>query len=328
VLGDDPDPALQRIVDRTHAATEVEYRHLTLPFDDYWKLGDFTAANDVFIEHAPRLAAEAVGVALERAGLSASDVDVIAAATVTGVSVPTLDARLVPILGLRQDVKRLPLVGLGCVAGATGLARVSELVRADPNSVAVLVATELCSLTIQHDDTSMANIVSAGLFGDGAAAVVIVGDARADSLGINGVQIKDSASFLFPDTERVMGWDVGSYGLRVVLAPTVPEIVSHDLRPLVEKFLAKHDLQLSDVKYWVAHPGGPKVLRALESALELDPSATALTWDSLRDVGNLSSASVLHVLDKRLSQTDLPPGPGLAIAMGPGFCAELVLLQW
>jgi alkylresorcinol/alkylpyrone synthase len=202
------------------------------------------------------------------------------------------------------------------------------MVRADPNSVAVLVATELCSLTVQHDDTSMANIVAAGLFGDGAAAVVVVGDERAASLDIRGVQVADSASFLFPDTERVMGWDIGSYGLRVVLAPNVPEIVSQELRSLVEKFLAKHDLQLSDVKYWVAHPGGPKVLRALELALELDPIATIHTWESLRQVGNLSSASVLHVLDKQLARHDSPPGPGLAVAMGPGFCAELVLLNW
>lgn len=332
LAGVDDDPvALSRLVHRTHAATGVESRHLVLALDEYEKLADFGAANDVFLAEAPPLAAHAVAGALARAGLaSASEVDLIAAATVTGIAVPTLDARVAPLLGLRPDVKRLPLAGLGCVAGAAGVARVADLLKGAPDAVAALVCAELCSLTLQGADSSMANIVAAGLFGDGAAAVVLAGDDRAAGLSPGtAVEVVDTASIQFPDSERVMGWDVGASGLRVVLAPTVPDLVRAELRSFVDAFLARHDLHVADVTHWVAHPGGPKVLRALEEALEIDPVHTAITWESLRQVGNLSSASVLHVLEQLLLSDRTRPGDlGLMVAMGPGFSAELVLLRW
>lgn len=320
---------LRQAISRTHAATTVEWRHLALPLPDYDKLDDFGACNDAFLREAPPLAARAVSLALERAGLTVNEVDLVVSATVTGVAAPSLDARLVPILGMRPDVKRMPLVGLGCVAGAAGVARVADYLAGHPDDVAVLVAVELCSLTLQRDDTSMANVVASGLFGDGAAAVVITGDGRRAPGARTGVGVRDSASHLFPDTERVMGWDVGASGMRVVLSPTVPDLVANELRPVVDSFLARHDLDVDDVRHWIAHPGGPKVLTALEDALDIDHAATALTWSSLRDVGNLSSASVLHVLEQTLDRS--PPGPrtpAVMLAMGPGFCAELVLLEW
>lgn len=314
---------------RTHEATTVEWRHLALPIADYDKLDDFGAANDAFLREAPPLAARAVDLALERAGLAPSDVDLVVSTTVTGVAAPSLDARLMPLLGLRPDVRRMPLVGLGCVAGAAGVARVADHLRGRPDDVAVLVSVELCSLTLQRNDTSMANVVASGLFGDGAAAVVMVGDARLRQLECGGVQVRDSLAHFFPDTERVMGWDVGASGMRVVLSPTVPDLVAHELRPVVDTLLARNGLAVEDIEHWVAHPGGPKVLRALEAALGIDDTLTALTWKSLRDVGNLSSASVLHVLEQTLFQSPAGSGrPGLLLAMGPGFCAELVLLEW
>ncbi len=320
---------LRSAIARTHAATTVQWRHLALPLADYDKLDDFGAANDAFLREAPPLAARAVALALERAGLAAHDVDLVVSTTVTGVAAPSLDARLMPLLDLRPDVKRMPLVGLGCVAGAVGVARVADYLRGHPDDVAVLVSAELCSLTLQQDDTSMANVVASGLFGDGAAAVVLVGDARASRLGLHGVGVRDSLSHFFPDTERVMGWDVGSFGMRVVLSPTVPDLVAGELRPVVDALLMRNGLEVSDIEHWVAHPGGPKVLTALEGALGVDAHATELTWDSLREVGNLSSASVLHVLEQTLERSPAGSGrPGVLLAMGPGFCAELVLLEW
>jgi alkylresorcinol/alkylpyrone synthase len=321
--------SMRTAIARTHEATTVQWRNLALPLADYDKLDDFGAANDAFLREAPPLAARAVSLALERAGLDARDVDLVISTTVTGVAAPSLDARLVPLLGLRSDVKRMPLVGLGCVAGAAGLARATDYLRGRPDEVAVLVSAELCSLTLQRDDTSMANVVAAGLFGDGAAAVVLAGDSRAESLGRGAVRVKDSLAHFFPDTERAMGWDVGAFGMRVVLSPTVPDLVANELRPVVDALLSRNGLTVDDVEHWVAHPGGPKVLTALEAALGIDSEATSLTWESLREVGNLSSASVLHVLERTLGRSPAGSGrPAVLLAMGPGFCAELVLLEW
>jgi alkylresorcinol/alkylpyrone synthase len=327
--GDDERNRLRRAITRTHAATCVESRHLALALPDYDKLDDFGACNDAFLREAPPLAAAAISTALQQAGLTADDVDLVVSATVTGVAAPSLDARLVPLLGLRPDVKRMPLVGLGCVAGAAGVARVADYLTGHPDEIAVFVAVELCSLTLQRDDTSMANVVASGLFGDGAAAVVMAGDGRREAATAPHLGIRGSVSHLWPDTERVMGWDVGAAGMRVVLSPSVPDLVADELRPVVDAFLARHGLRVEDVERWVAHPGGPKVLTALEQALDITPTDTAVTWSSLRDVGNLSSASVLHVLEQTLAAS--PPGggaPAVMVAMGPGFCAELVLIEW
>ena len=317
------------VLDRLHRATGVTYRHLALPLDAYVGLADFGAANDAFIEVGTRLGAEAVGDALAAAGLAPEDVDVIVTTSVTGVAAPSLDARLVPLLGLRPDVRRIPVFGLGCVAGAAGVARVDDLLRGDPDAVAVLLSVELCSLTVQRDDSSMANLVGSGLFGDGAAAVVMVGDRRAQRLGLPGPHVVASRSRLYPGTERVMGWDVGASGFRIVLSAGVPELVEEHLGEDMAAFLGDHDLKTGDIVTWVAHPGGPKVLEAMERTLDLTPDALRRTWASLSRVGNLSSSSVLHVLADTLADPSPPPGsPGVLLAMGPGFCSELVLLLW
>ena len=317
------------VLDRLHRATGVTHRHLALPLDDYVQLPGFGAANDAFIEVGTRLGAEAIGKALAAVGLTAADVDVLVTTSVTGIAAPSLDARLVPVLGLRPDVRRVPVFGLGCVAGAAGVARVHDLLRGDPDAVAVLLSVELCSLTVQRDDASMANLVGSGLFGDGAAAVVMVGERRAERLGLDGPHVLATRSRLYPDTERVMGWDIGSTGFRIVLSAGVPEVVEEYLGDDVAAFLGDHDLTIDDVRTWVAHPGGPKVLEAMQRALGLPTAALSRTWDSLAQVGNLSSSSVLHVLAETLSAEPPPAGsPGVLLAMGPGFCSELVLLQW
>lgn len=325
-----PDPADRRLLDRLHAATQVRTRHLALPLESYRSMQGFDAANDAFISIGTELAGRAVAAALVDAGIEARDVDLLMTCSVTGVAAPSIDARLVPLLGLRQDVKRIPIFGLGCVAGAAGVARVHDYLRGDPDGIAVLVSLELCSLTVQRDDDSIPNLVASGLFGDGAAAVVMMGQRRARDLGISrSAQVIATRSRFYPDTADVMGWHIGASGFRVVLAPSVADVVEEHLGDDVGGFLEDHDLKIADVARWIAHPGGPKVLNAMQRTLSLPDGALALTWQSLAEIGNLSSASVLHVLALTLQAQSPDAGQhGVMLAMGPGFCAELVLLRW
>jgi alkylresorcinol/alkylpyrone synthase len=222
--------------------------------------------------------------------------------------------------------------GLGCVAGAAGIARVHDYLAGHPDDVVVLLSVELCSLTVQPDDVSMANIVASGLFGDGAAAVVMLGERRARSMGVTGPVVVASRSRMYPDTERTMGWDIGGSGFRIVLSPGVADVITANLGRDMAGFLSDHGLTSDAIGGWVSHPGGPRVLEAMESALDLRDGQLDVTWRSLAAIGNLSSSSVLHVLGDTLAGRGVDPPeagtPGVLMAMGPGFCAELVLLRW
>ncbi len=311
-------------LERLHRNVCVAGRHLALPIDEYEKLDSFTAANDAFLRCATPLGSRALVDALSRAGLAAHRIDHLFFVTVTGVATPSIDARIATRVGLRRDVKRTPIFGLGCVAGAAGIARAADYLRGHPGGIVALLSVELCTLTLQRRDLSVSNLIASALFGDGAAAVILTGS---DVPG-DGPQVVASRSVLYPDTEHVMGWNVTSEGFRVVLSGDVPRIAL-GIRPDVDEFLAEHGLVLDDIESFVCHPGGPRVLEAFEQAFDRPRDAFALTWQSLSRVGNLSSASVLLVLGDTIAERRPRAGsPGLLISMGPGFCAELVLLRW
>lgn len=300
----------------------VRARHHALPLHRYAELSSFTEANDAFIDIAVELGERALRSALDKAGLAPSEVDIVFSTTVTGLAVPTLDARLATRVGLRPDVKRVPLFGLGCVAGAAGVARMTDYLRAFPGQVAALLAVELCTLTVQRNDRSVANLIATALFGDGASAVITTGAQRTAA----GPEVLASRSRLYPDTEEVMGWHIGSDGFQIKLSVEVATVAEKYLGEDVRNFLADYGLTTADVSTWVCHPGGPKVIEAVENVLELPADALDRTRKSLQENGNLSSVSVLDVLRATLADPPPPGSIGLMIAMGPGFCSELVLL--
>jgi alkylresorcinol/alkylpyrone synthase len=310
---------------RLHARAGVSARHLALPIEQYPRLTSWGEANDQWIGLAQELGERAITTALTRAGLAPGDLSALFFTSITGISSPSIDARLVNVMGLAPSIKRVPIFGLGCVAGAAALARAADYVRAFPNEVAAVLAVEICSLTIQRDDVSMANLISSGLFGDGAGAVLVAGS----EVSAAGPAVLATRSVFYPNSEHVMGWEVSEGGFKIVLSAELPSFVRTHLGGDVDAFLAECGLTRGDIGSWVLHTGGPKVLDAIAAALDLPDDALAASWDCLREMGNLSSASVIAVLDTVMRDRRPPPGTyGLLAAMGPGFCSEYVLLRW
>ena len=315
-----------RMLDQLHAHAGVDGRHLVLPLERYYDLKNFGEFNRIWIDAAQELGERAIRCAMSRAGLELSQIGALFFVSVTGIASPSIDARLINRMNLPTNIRRTPIFGLGCVAGAAGVARAADYVRAYPDKVAVLLSVELCSLTLQREDLSLANLVSSGLFGDGAAAVVVAG---ADVPVNSGPEIIATASVFYPDTEEVMGWDISEKGFRIVLSREVPEVVREHLGPDVDALLAQHGFERAQVGSWVMHTGGPKVLEAAEESLGMKKGEIQASWDCLRRVGNLSSASVLCVLeDVMLNRRPEPGTLGVMAALGPGFCSEVVLLRW
>jgi len=312
-------------LERLQARVGVETRHLALPIEEYYGLKSWGRANNHWIEVAQEIGQNALCCALSRAGLATSDLGALFFVSVTGIASPSIDARLVNRMKLPVNIKRVPIFGLGCVAGAAGIARAADYVRAYPGQVAAVLSVELCSLTLQQDDISIANIISSGLFGDGAAAVLIAGADREAP----GPAILATRSVFYPDSEHVMGWDISERGFRIVLSREVPEVVQENLAQDVDAFLEEQGLGRADIGSWILHTGGPRVLEATAAALELPEGALDASWDCLRRTGNLSSASVLVVLEEFMTKRRPAPGTySILAAMGPGFCSELVLLRW
>src|ERR1700758_2830676 len=314
-----------RMLQRLHQNVAVQGRYLAMPPERYNNIQTWGQANDVWIEVAAELGEQALCRALHHAGLEPGQLGALFFTSVTGISSPSIDALLINRMGLSPNIRRLPIFGLGCVAGAAGIARAADYVRAYPSQSAALVSVELCSLTIQREDLSVANLISSGLFADGSAAVVVTGS----ELEADGPEIVATRSVFYPDTEEMMGWKVSERGFNIVLSPQVPVLIREHLGHDVDLFLADNGHKRSDIGSWVLHTGGPKVLEATAAALDLHDGQLDASWDCLKKVGNLSSASVLVVLEDVMRNRRPEPGTlGVLAAMGPGFCSELVLLKW
>jgi alkylresorcinol/alkylpyrone synthase len=318
--------ARRTLLERLHQNAGVRTRHTVAPLHEYGTLGGIASRNDRYIAEATALGERALTQALTRAGREPPDIDLLVVTSVTGVAVPSIDARLIPRLGLRPDVKRLPIFGLGCVAGAAALSRVHDYLHGWPGHTAALLAVELCSLTVPAAGATTADLVASGLFGDGAAALIASGTRAPGQPG--GPRVIATRGEVFPDSTDALGWRLSEGGFRIVLTTDLSEVVESRLGSAITQFLAERGLTADDIGAWICHPGGPRVIDAVQRALKLPDEAVAPSREALAEAGNLSSASVLHILEK-VGDAGVTPGTfGLMIGLGPGVSAELVLLRW
>ncbi|MGB8956770.1 MAG: 3-oxoacyl-[acyl-carrier-protein] synthase III C-terminal domain-containing protein [Tumebacillaceae bacterium] len=310
-------------------SAQIDQRHFCVPPDWFTNPHPWEEKNALYIANAIELATAAVQNCLEKAGLSPQDIDHLVFVSTTGISTPSIDAHLFNRLGLRSDVRRTPIWGLGCAGGAAGLARGFDLAQAHPHHRIVVVALELCGLTFLHGDRSKSNLIATSLFGDGAAAVLICGDQAAAKHGLQGPHVLGSRSTIWPDTLDVMGWDVRSEGLKVIFSRDIPTIVHTKIPPEADAFFTKLGLSRAEhLSRFIAHPGGMKVLAAYQEAFSLPQEALNHARDVLRTHGNMSSCTVYFVLERELADEHQTGEHGLLLALGPGFSCEQVMLRW
>jgi len=311
--------AIREVIDNS----AIDQRYCVFPPEYAIEPRPLAQINAEYQDKAVELGLQVTEQALAQANMTPADVDLLVTVSCTGVMIPSLDAHLATIMPFRPDVRRLPITELGCAAGAAGLARTWEYVSAFPDRTALLVAVEIPTLTFQRKDMSQANLISAVLFGDGAAGVVVTGREAP------GPRILASECFLFPNSLTAMGFDLRDTGFHIVLSKDVPELIRERVKDLAEGFLARQGLRREDISAFLLHPGGQKLLSFMQEELGLSRADTEISWDILRRYGNLSSASVLFILNEWLVQREMPSGSyGLLMAFGPGFTAEMLLIQW
>jgi alkylresorcinol/alkylpyrone synthase len=312
--------AMMSIVDNAR----VHKRHAIFPIEYTVEPRALSKTNEEYMEHAIKLGREAAEKCLERAGLQPTDIDLIITVSCTGFMIPSLDAHLIHLMGFRANVRRMPFTELGCAAGAMALGRAADYLKAEPGGNVLIIAVELPSLTFQRKDISQANLISSILFGDGAAAVVVSGKPAT-----RGPKILVSETYTFPDSLGAMGFDLRDSGFHILLAKDVPEMIGAKINELVDGFLERCGRKREDIKGWILHPGGARLLGNVETQLGLKTCQTQPSWDILANVGNLSSATILFILQEWLEKRPLQAGEyALLAAFGPGFSAEFLLLQW
>jgi alkylresorcinol/alkylpyrone synthase len=303
------------------ANTGIESRNFCVPPEWFGSPKSFSEKNKTYVEWATRLGHQAAEKCLQDAGIPPEQIDNIIFVSTTGMATPTIDARLINLLKLRQDIRRTPVWGLGCVGGAAGLIMADDYIKAHPNAKVLLVAIELCSLTFLFDDFTISNLIATSLFADGAVAVLLSGES-------DGPEILHTHSRTWPDSLDVMGWNFLDSGLQVVFSKSIPAIVKNHTRADITDFLDEHKLSLDDISYYLIHPGGAKVLEAYQGALELNESSLVYSRNVLREYGNMSSVTVLYILDHFL-KTSRPKGKhGLLTALGPGFTSESLVFRY
>ena len=311
--------AMMTVIDNA----QVHQRHSIFPIEYLVEPRPLGQTSREYQEHAVRLGRQAAEACLVNAGLTPHDIDMIITVSCTGFMIPSLDAHLINLMGFRSDVRRMPLTELGCAAGAMALTRASEFVRAFPDRTVLIVAVELATSTFQRGDLSQANLISCVLFGDGAAAAVVTGRPAM------GPRILDADTYTFPQSLDAMGFDLRETGFHIVLSKDVPQMIREQIKGIVDRFLGRSDLAREAIAAYILHPGGQKLLSYVEEQLGLCHCDTQFSWDVLSQYGNLSSATILFILHEWLTKKTMKAGEyGVAAAFGPGFSAEVLLLQW
>lgn len=314
-----PDEELERLLP-VYANAGIETRYSCVPLDWYAEPHGWAEKNALYVRHALDLTESAARACLAEVGASGEGIDAVIAVSTTGIATPSLDALLAERLNLRRDVTRLPVFGLGCAGGVLGLARAATLARAMPGATVLLVVVELCGLTFRRRDQSKSNVIASALFGDGAAAALI-------SCAGEGARLTAWGEHTWPHSLDVMGWRVEDDGLGVLFSRDIPAIIRSEFRPVLNRFLARHGLCLADIDHFLCHPGGAKVIAALEDALGLQQGGLALARAVLRDFGNMSAATVLFVLERALADGAGRGGRSLLSAVGPGFTAGFLVME-
>jgi alkylresorcinol/alkylpyrone synthase len=297
--------------------TGIERRYSCVPIEWYSEPHGWIDRTNLYVEHAVALLARLTEELLEQAKLTRDDLDAIVVASTTGVSTPSLDALVVERLGLRRDIRRLPIFGLGCAGGVVGLTRAADMARADPGSRVLFLVVELCALTFRKNDISKSNIVATALFGDGAAGAIV------STKGV-GPAVGPAGEYTWPNSLDIMGWEIEEDGLKARFSQSIPALVANDFKSILHTYLQKNDLKLKDIDDFACHPGGAKVLDALEDAFGLARGALGKSRSVLRDYGNMSAATVLFVLE-RLNWRDQSTR-NLMTALGPGFSAVFLMI--
>jgi alkylresorcinol/alkylpyrone synthase len=310
-------PELDRLMP-VFANAGIERRYSCVPIDWYERPHGFRERNALYLEHALDLLERAARGALDKARLKPEAIDAVLCVSTTGIATPSLDALLMGRLGLRPDLRRLPVFGLGCGGGVIGLARAADLARVAPEARVLFLVVELCALSFRKNDASKSNLVATALFGDGAAAAILSCRGEGPAFGAAG-------EHTWPNSLDIMGWDVEDDGMKAIFSRDIPALIERHMREVAGAFLARHGLRFGDIEQFVCHPGGAKVVTALEHGFGLAPGALDLARGVLRDYGNMSAATVLFVLERVLA----PGGAGrmLLTALGPGFTAGFLLLD-
>jgi alkylresorcinol/alkylpyrone synthase len=310
---------------------QIETRYFVKDLKWYKKKPTFSEKNDAYIENALKYGCEAINNCLKNphflhSPIDYEEVEAIFYISTTGLATPSIEARLMNRLPFSPHTKRIPIWGLGCAGGAAGLARAYEYCLAFPKAKVLVLAVEFCSLTFQPNDSSKSNLIGTSLFADGVACVCVAGD-EADDKQLK-PHILASQSTFMRHAEDVMGWDIRDDGFFVIFSKDIPTLIYSWLKPNVEQFLSSHRLTMADIDYFIAHPGGKKVLEAYQTALGIDEKKTAVSFQILKQFGNMSSVTVYFVLEQFMKHPVKEGEHGLMLALGPGFSSELVLLRW
>ncbi|HEX3808082.1 MAG TPA: hypothetical protein VHW02_00145 [Rhizomicrobium sp.] len=298
--------------------TGIERRYSCVPIEWYSEPHGWKDRTALYIENSVALFEKVALACLEEAGLKTDDIDAIVTVSTTGIATPSLDALIVERMQLRRDIKRLPIFGLGCAGGVIGLARAAQMAAAMPGSKVLFLAVELCALTFRKDDFSKSNLVATALFGDGAAGAIVSTDGDGPAIGAMG-------EHTWPDSLGVMGWEVEENGLKAIFSQSIPGVVANQFKPVLDDFLKANDVTLGDIEAFACHPGGAKVLDALEDAFAVPRGALVDSRAVLRDFGNMSAVTVLFVLERMPWRTR--KGRTLMTTLGPGFSTALLVLE-